>query len=262
MDRQFKKIFSVLIATLVGAGIIFFTWRGVSTTYTETSASGNEWEKSLAVVPQPSTLKTISAARSALGENDATTTSDILARELLANYALVQKGNMSTTTLSEAETMAIAQTAISKIDLPQAKQYTVDDLLLSSDNSSTAIDRYMEEVGALVQTFTLSQTRNDIEVAFVKPGINDTKRQVGIQANIAHYEKLVKGLLSTKTPALLKVPHLDLIQKYANLQASIKPMAEIYTDPLKGLAALATYRKEVADFIVLANEYASYLPKK
>lgn len=264
MNWQFKKIFSVIFALLIGAGIIFFAWKGGTVIYTGDSSSVNNttWKEVLSVIPQNDTLKLLSSSQDGSEAGEATTTVDIVARNLLTNYALVQKNNMSTTTLSDADAIAIAQIAVSKINLPEARQFTVKDLNISSDNSSTALDTYMKEIGSLVQVFTLSQTKNDIEVAFVIPKTgNETKRATGVAQNIAHYEKLIKGLLATKTPSLLTQPHLHLVQKYANIQATILPMAGIFTDPIKGLAALSEYRGEVAGFSILANEYSNLLSK-
>lgn len=262
MNKQYKKILSVLFAILVGAGIIFFAIRGGNTANTETALDGNSWKDSLSVVPQTNALKTLSASQGSVAVGDATTTADIVARELLTNYALAQKNNMSTTTLSDADAIAIAQTAVSKINIPEAKQFTANDINISNDNSSSSVATYMKEIGALTQAFTLSQTKNDIEVAFAIPKAGDNiKRLADIAQNIAHYEKLIGGLLAVKTPSLISSLHVRLLQKYANIQANIKPMADIFTDPLKGLAALAQYRREVAEFGILANEYNSYLPK-
>lgn len=263
MSKQYKKIFSVMFAILIGAGIIFFAWKGSAVNYSANSLSvkNDAWRDSLSVVPQTDFLKTLSASRGSGVENTATTTADIISRELLINYTLAQK-NMSTTTMSDTEATAIAQIAVSKINLPQSKQYEVANLNISNDNSSSSIATYMKEVGALTKAFTLSQTKNDIDVAFAVPKIvGVAKRESDIAQNIAHYERLIKGLIATRTPSSIAQPHLHLVQKYSNLQANIKPMADIFTDPLKGLAALAQYRKEFAEFTILASEYARYVPK-
>lgn len=260
MDWQFKKIFSVLFALLVGVGVIFFAWKSGVITYTGNTLGDNSWKDSLSIVPQIDPLKTIDASQGDFMVSDATTTVDIVAQNLLTNYALAQKSDMSTTTLSDANIKAIAQTAAGKINLPRATQFATKDINISNDNSSIAIAAYMEKVGNLVKTFTLSQTKNDIEVVFAIPKKGDDReRLVGIEKDFSRYEKLVKGLLSVKTPSVIALPHLHLVQKYANIQASIKPMADIFTDPLKGLAALAEYRGEIAEFSILAKEYADYI---
>lgn len=265
MDRRFKKILSVLVAVLIGAGIIFFAWRSGSAVHTESSLSaksGDAWKDSLSVVPQTFSTETKGLPQVEATGIGATTTTDIVARELLTNYALAQKSNMSTTTLSDEEAQAIAQTAVDKIDLPRAKQYTEKNLNISGDNSASAISVYSKEIATLAQTFAMSQTKNDIAVAFTIPKTDgDTKRLAGIAEQIAHYEKFIRGLLALKTPSLIAQPHLHLIQKYADIQVTIEPMANIFTDPLKGLAGLAEYRQQIAGLPLITEEFQTSFSK-
>lgn len=264
MDRRSKKIFSVLFAILIGAGIIFFAWRGGNISYTS-DAQKNEsgdWKNTLGVIPEDSPL--LKTTNSGFGEWDragASTTADIVAHELLFDYALTQK-NMATTTMSDAEAQVIAQNLVSKIELKKAKQYTRGDLNLSSDNSVPATAQYVDSVSGLTQAFASSQAKNDIAVVFTVPNAtNAAGRLSAISRDIARYEKIISGLVALKTPSLLATPHLHLVQKYANLKANIEPMAEIFTDPLKGLAGLAQYREEAAGFDLLMAEFQSVLAK-
>ncbi len=262
MDRRFKKIFSVLFALLIGIGVVFFAWKSGTVTYTGNAPSDNSWKDTLNVVPQVDSLKTLIASQESFVGNDATTTVDIVARNLLTSYALAQRNNMSTTTLRDNDIEAIAEEAVSKIALPQATQFTIKNLNISSDNSPSAIDAYMKELGTAVKTFASSQTQSDTDVAFAIPKTgDDTKRLLGIARNISNYEKLIRGLLTIKTPSVVTQPHLHLVQKYANIQARIKPMADIFTDPLRGLAALAEYRGEIAGFNIIAEEYTDYISR-
>lgn len=264
MNKRYKKIFSVLFAILIGIGIIFFAWRGNTVTHTEDIeiADDGSWKKGLSVVPQTDLLKTLSSSQWSDVVNNATTTSDIVSRDLLINYVLAQKLNMSTTTISDSDAKAIAQNAASKISLPKARQYTEKDLFISGDNSPTALVEYSKTVDAILQEFAKSQTKNDIEVAFALPNVvGETKRLSDIDQNISHYDKLIKGLLSTKTPSALSVAHLHLIQKYSNIKNMIKPMSEIFSDQLVGLSALSSYRQEIADLSLIIDEFKIALSK-
>lgn len=258
MDQRLKKIFTVLFAILVGASIIFFAWRGGSVEYKEdpSSVESNAWKDSLSVVSQADFLKTLNSSRGEDAVNTATTTLDAVSRELFINYTTAQRLNMSTTTLSDIEAKAIAQTAVDKIVLPKARQFTVKDLNISRDNSPAAIETYSKALGSITQAFAKAQIKTDIEVVFAVPkeGV-DARRTSLIAEQSSHYDKFIKGVLSVKIPSLLAGPHLHLLQKYANIQVTIFPMAEIFTDSLKGLAALAEYRKEVAGLPSITEEY-------
>lgn len=261
MDQRFKKIFSVLIAVLAGAGIIFFAWKSGRINTAEKTTPDTDWSKSLEIIPQTFDVKTISATREKQGDTGATTTTDIVARELLMSYAITQSGT-ATTTLSDAEINAVAQTTASKIVLPQAKEYSEKDLIISKDNSGTSIALYLKEVARLTQNFASAQTKNDIVVAFADPKKTPSStRSADIAQNIKNYEVLIKGFLNTKVPSGLITPHLHLVQKYANIQTMIKPMSEIFTDPLTGLTALTQYREEISGFDLLSKEYEVYISK-
>lgn len=265
MDKRFKKIFSVLVAVLVGASIIFFAWKAGVVNYSEeiSSVDNTGWKDSLSVVPQTDLLKTLSAYNKEGEINTATTTTDIVARELLINYALVQGTNMSTTTLSDYDARVIAQTAIDKIEIPNAKQYAEKNLNISANNSPEAITAYVKEINDLIRAFNLSQNGDDISVVFAVPTSEiDIKRTQKISQTVSQYQKLITDLLLVRVPSALARPHLLLVQKYANIQATLKPMSEIFTDPLKGLVALSNYRNEISGFDLIAKEYETSFLKK
>jgi hypothetical protein len=258
MGRQFKKNFSILLALLIGGSSIVFVLKGETINYSPGASGGGSWLSSLSIVPQTPSAKPASTSTSNLIANEATTTTDIVARTLLSNYALLQSSDLSTTTLSDADAGRVAQTAIDKIKLPQAVQFTTTDITISNDNSPTALIAYVKTVGSLVQGFASAQTKNDIQVSFVVPGTeSDAKREADVSQNIAHYTKLIHGLLATKTPSSLAPLHLSIVQDYADIQATIQPMSQIFTDQFLGLAALAQYRAKISDLSLLISELAS-----
>lgn len=263
MNKQYKKIFSVLLAILLGSSVILFALQEGRMTFTGATSPENdsEWKDTLTVIPQNSPLKTANVSRREWGKGSATTTVDIVSRELLFSYALAQR-SMSTTTMSDDEALAVAQTVIGKIEIPKAKQYSEKDLIIINDNSSVSLANYSQSVGVLTKAFILAQKKTDIDAVLTTPvNGNDSKRLAGISENIALYDKLIKGLLATKTPSIIAPLHLRLVQKYANIKTSILPMAEIFTDPLKGLRAFSEYNKEVEATTILAKEFQSFLSK-
>lgn len=263
MNKRYKKIFSVLFAILIGVIVILLALQEGRITFTDATSpeNDNEWKDTLTVIPQVSPLKTTSASREEWGKGTATTTVDIVSRELLFGYALAQK-NMSATTMSEDEALAVAQTVIEKIELPKAKQYSEKNLIIISDNSPESLAIYSKAIVALTSAFTMAQTRTDLDAVLTPPSSDgDTKRLAGISENIALYDKLIKGLLATRTPSLIAPLHLRLVQKYADIKTNIWPMAEIFTDPLKGLRALSEYQNDVDEIVLLAKEIQALLSK-
>ena len=265
MSGYNKKLFSIAIAFLVGIVVILFAWKGSSLFNiggSDKTTSG-EWKDSLSVIPQESTVQTLAAHGGALaytGTGGATTTTDLLARNLLTSYALMQ-GNMSTTTWSDTDADALAQILVKQIELPQGKQYVEGDLIVSTDNSPAAITTYSNEVHRILISSIMSQTKGDTEILFTTPGVNDVERKAAIAKVIARYKKLNKDLLAVKTPSGAVSFQLRLVQGYANIGDSVKIMPEIFTDPAKGFAALTQYKNEVEKLITLSREYQDYLKK-
>jgi len=163
MNSNIKKIFSVALALAVGSGIVLFAWEGgtiVKTEVsTETTAKNDEWKNTLHVIPEASTSKLLGSQKTfsgdtnnAIAEDDITTT-DLFARKLLVNYALTQR-SMATTTWSDADADALAQSLIKNIDMPQIKQYATKDLNISNDNSDTAFALYGEKLNQILQSLS------------------------------------------------------------------------------------------------------------
>lgn len=263
MNQQFKKIFSVAITLIAGLGIILFAWKGDTSTsnkisFEPTVIKNNDWRNSLRVVPQTSPEKILDATKNAGLE--ATTTSAIMARDMLTGYALLAKRN-STTTVSDADAQALAQEIIKKIDVAQGKQYTKRDLDISTDNSPDAVNVYSKEIARIIQSFIELRTKSDLEIVLSDPRPNPEVKAVEMGGLANRYEKLVDSLVATKVPSEIALIHLRIIQGYSNIGVSLIALADVYTDPMRGLVALTQYRKEIDDFIALSKEYGDYLTK-
>ncbi|OHA84240.1 MAG: hypothetical protein A2937_00375 [Candidatus Yonathbacteria bacterium RIFCSPLOWO2_01_FULL_47_33b] len=260
MKPQFKKLFSIILALLVGVGIILFAWGGEL--FTSNSASnkheGGEWKNALQIIPQGSSSKMLGAQRGG-AQSEATTTTDILARNLLVDYALLQK-NSATTTMSDADAQMIAQSLVSKIELPKGTVYTLRDLNISSDNSGAALATYSEKVSAAMQSFALVHTTNEIALVSSALTTKDAQKLEGLTRIAAQYATLNKNLLAIKTPSEIAPLHLRLVQSYSNIGALIIVMQKMFTDPMQGLAALIQHKKETAALEILAKEYRDYTP--
>ena len=259
MKQQTKKLFSIALAVLVGLGIIFFAWKGGATPSNkitfEPPIIGDSWKTSLLVASKAFSTTTKDSSQKGV---DATTTTDLVAREILLGYATIA-GGMGTTTLGDVEAQAFAQELAEKLNTPTAKQYTLVDIVVSNDNTPSANDAYAKKLTDTIDTFTSSRTKNDLEVVFSDPETN-LKRNAETDKLLLSYKKLVRELLIIKTPSSIVPLHLRLTQAYTNIQANLKTMAEVYKDPLKALNALNQYRKEIDELAMLSEEYFKYFP--
>ncbi len=263
MNSNIKKIFSVTLALITGVGIVFFAWIGDTTQSNKVSfeptVSGDSWKDSLRFVPVANPSKILGISQQQIGE-EATTTTGKIARVMLIDYALMVNSS-ATTTISDAEADVLAQRLTDKVRVAQDRQYTIKDLKISTDNSTNAFATYSNEVIRIASVLATSRTKNDLEIAFMSPNVDPTAKKIALEQNATQYENFIKSMLATKTPSGISTLHLQIIQTYSVLKASVQALANAYTDPLTGLAALAQYREGVDALVIILKEHSEYLSK-
>lgn len=259
MSHRFKKILSFMFAFLVGTGIIFFAWntgeQKKEEFFFEPTISDSSWKNSLigTYVENPQKEKTVGDTKEELPS----TTTDIIARNLLVNYAILQQ-NSATTTISDTDAEALANALIKGIPTPKTATYTTKDLNLSSDNSEAALSVYAEKINTAIQSFLSAHTISELDV------IGDaltSKESAGLEklsVIAAQYNTLHKKLLAIPTPSTIAPLHLRLVQAYANIATSVEGMKGMLSDPILGLSILAQYKDEFNSLDKLSIEYREY----
>ncbi len=259
MSTLLKKILTVAIAIVIGFVVVFFAWRGSvlqkNNVSFEPTIEGSGWKDSLLVVPMASSSKVLGEAQK--NSAVATTTTNLVARELLVNYAVLQQST-GTTTLSDADAQALAQTVAQKIELPQGAQYSTKNLTISNDNTDSAFTTYAKKVGGAIQNFSSSHKINELVLVADAIKTKDSKKLEGLSSIISSYRDLQKKLLSIPTPSTIAPLHLHLLQSYANIEVSIMGMQKMISDPVVGLASLDQYSKEMNTLEALSVEYRNY----
>lgn len=266
MNQQSKKIFSIAIATLIGLGIIFFAWKGGSLTKAPLSfkKEDSSWKEALNVVPQASPTRTPGLSswqkeQDAIVSGPATTTTDVLARALISNFAMnVQR--TGTTTLSDTDAAAQAQLLLQEMDVPQGPRYQLANLNITSANDRTTVLAYASATTKIINAFVAVQTVSDLKVVFGDPTEDVTKRLTQFSKNVAHYETLKQNLLVLKVPSSIAPLHLRLIQNYSDMQNGLKLMGDVYNDPMRGLAGLKQYQNAVTSLFTLQQDYQGFVP--
>ena len=264
MDKQFKKIFFVVCAVFLGAGIIFLAWKGGGVTETEipVSEKNDEWRNTLSVVPQSNNSKILGASRGAItvgGTSErATTTTDLVARKLLLEYVAFQK-NSATSTISDATAQSIANTLAQEIRLPQKREYTLNDLNISSDNSREANALYIKTVNALTNEL-LAVPEKETDLSILTNAVNrwDATALNKLKPKVAIYQKLIVDLLAVKTPSQVAPIHLHLVQSFETLRSSTVGLQRTISDPVVGIVALTEYRSWIDQITFTRQEYRNF----
>lgn len=250
-----------MFAVLVGVGIVFFAWIGGRVASTENSSLGsNKWKDALSVIPQTFTSKTLSVSSGKIEMNteDATTTTDIVARKLLLEYANSQKG-ATTVELSDTDAQNIASRLTQDLKLPQKKEYVLSDLNISTDNSYEANLLYMTTLSTLLKNYvTTGQKETELTILLSAMTTKNSITLNKLKDKVVIYQNLIKNLLSLKTPSLIASLHLRLVQDYEALRSGTVGLQSMLTDPVVGIASLAEYRNAFDDLFLTEKAFREF----
>lgn len=264
MKHQPKKLFSIALALAIGGVVVLLAWKGdlLTSSKITADADGDSWLSSLLVIPQASTTSVLGSRSSAdsitTSAEMSTTTTSILARDILVNYAVMQKGSMGTT-WNDEEADALAKSIVSGIEVPKT-EYTLKDLNISSDNSDVALGTYGTKILSVLKASSPKSESGEVAVFMSAVSSNDPKKLSELAPFIAEYSAAKKSLLTTKTPSGIAPIHLLLVQNFANTESALISMQKMFTDPVGGLAGFIQYKKEVDSLVSIANAYKNYKP--
>jgi len=251
-----KKIFLVLLSVVLGGIVIFgaLVFSGIIGKE-KAPAPSDEWKDGLSAITEPIVLARVkkSNVENAGPSMLATTTTDILAGKLLAEYARTQK-NSNTQEMSDADAQEIASTLAQEVTLPAQKQYTLDDLNISKDNTYNANLLYVQTLSIILKNFmATSQEETELTILVKVMDTNNSSLLSKLDARVIIYQKLIENLIALKVPSNVAPVHLRFIQAYEKLRASTVGFKKILSDPFVGIASLGEYRVG-GDALILAEE--------
>jgi len=250
MHGRSKKLFSVILALLLSAGIILFAWKGnlltgnkvsIDTQGNIVASTDNSWKDALRVIPRDS--KAFNSQNSVLNTTGtATTTTDILARDILLNYALAKQAG-APQDMSDADVQLFVETLAKKSSLgSEVKQYAQNDLQVVEATAATT-EAYRKDLTQAINAFLSENTVNELVVVSQAVDSKDATKLKPLARAAQSYQKLIKNLLSIKTPHPSVDLHLYIIQSYATILSGVEDMQQIISDPTQGLSGMAKYHK-------------------
>ncbi len=263
MVWQSKKTLFILLSLVFGGLVILGAAKmaGVFNTGASTASTENSgWETALSVLPSSAALTRVGKGNAEIDEKaaSATTTTDIIARRILIEYALSKK-DATSDAISDADVKNIANTLAKEIKLPPKKQYQLSDLNISKDNSYDANLSYIKTISTLLKNF-VATGQKETELTILVSAI-DTKNMATLdqlKTKVAIYQELIKNLLVLKTPSLIAPLHLRLLQSYETLRSATVGLQSMLADPALGISALAEYRNGFEALSVVENEYRTF----
>lgn len=246
-----KKILSTIAALGIGGGVIFLALYGenMSVDMTGAERSGHSWQDSLTVVPTTGTP---------LGHKSASSTTEVVANELIAGYVAAQR-EKGAIPLSESELQNIVQSVSQKIESSDApKRYSTKDLTVIVTNENS-LATYKKEFSVLLEDFAKKNTTNELLPVAQALDDRDESKLAPLAENIANYRALTTGLLAMSVPASHSAFHIAILQGYADMLLGLMDMREIIADPARGIRGIAKYQEGAQ---ILANIIATFNTKK
>ncbi len=261
--NKYKKSILLFLTLTFSIGIIVLAFKWDTLTENKTSFEATPLKNVLEIFPDgvPQERPTL-AQRGLKNERVGTTTvTELMARDMLVEYALNQQG-MGTTTMSDLEAEVIATRLIQQASVSTEKPYTLKELNISSENTSATATTYANSLAAIVNVFNKAHTDSELAIVGEALQTQDAKGLTKLTPIIATYRQLEKSLLALKTPSLVAPLHLRLIQNYANIRYSVEMMQGMFTDTAAGLISLSQHKEYVDELNNIAREYTNFGPPK
>lgn len=251
MKLPSRRLLFLALAILLGVGIIFFAWRTVSFQDDSLESEGigtgtlNEngsWREALKVIPQDSLTRLLGANAGNASSTVATTTTDILGRELLTSYALAQK-SIGDTPMTDADAKAISDILAGKVmDDTMVKTYTEKDLIIVATNNSS-LNTYQKALATALGNFSRKNTADELKIVLDAVEKRDAAKLAPLAGTVKNLQTLVDALLAMKVPRDTAVLHIFFLNNYTLILSGVTDMQRIVDDPALGMRGVAKYQE-------------------
>lgn len=183
-------------------------------------------------------------------------TTDVLGRAFLSEY-IGAKASGSALTSSEQQNI-INEIVSGKLSSLSPKVYIYQDLNISADNSKAALEIYAEGVASLLLDYA-KKTQSELAVLGKALGSNDPADLKKLDPIVLNMQTVISGLLNLKVPQALAEKHLNFINAFSAVKEDVSLMRQVFSDPVVGLLAVTSYKKDSADFASSFVEIKNYV---
>ncbi len=187
--------------------------------------------------------------------NEKLTQTDILSRDFFARYMELNQTGLSGDAQSQSE--LIGQVLKNGIVLSSPKVYTQKDMVISADESTAAIRKYGNEVGAIFKKNKNSR-RDETVIANDSLEKEDPEILKEIDPIISTYKSILQSLLNTPTPQVMISMHTDLINSVSRFLFVAESLRQTDVDALKGLQGASGYMAAGESFFNALRALTTY----
>jgi len=172
------------------------------------------------------------------------TATEALSQEFINQYMTMKQSGQ---TLTPDEESSLIPNLIQNGDvtnhIPQAKVFTIADIVVINNTSAAAFHAYGNAVGAVVARNSVPQNLNELDIlqAAVNSGNPDDLANLAIITK--SYSGIIKGLSTVPVPSSVAALHLAILNDFSQAENSVEGMQKLFTDPVFTVSAVQNYEQ-------------------
>jgi len=222
------------------------------------STPADDWKKILTdstVVNNP--IQIVASANATTSEDDNTLTTQ-MAKNFFALYIQDKKDGV---TIDQNEATNIANETINNLSAPsEAKQYTVADIKMIQDSSTTTLKTYEEAVTTIIKSDSLYKDINPITAVNTASQSGNDSDLAGLDLLIKDYQHVISDMLQVPVPAKIFAYHIVYLNTLSDILYDLQNMRQTLTDPATGYIGFTNFQKDIIAEGVIAQDLATNLP--
>jgi len=182
---------------------------------------------------------------------------DKLAREFFADYTKAKQANGKIDSATQGK---IISAALSRNDLTSpVRTYTEGDLIVSNDNSESALRTYANQMGLIQKTYAVPEGEDTELIIFKKALDSHSKETLAKLSPISsRYNSLVRAMLEISVPKNIVPYHIAILNDISTIKQSIDSMRRAFVDPVGALSSVAVYVKTIKQVPTDYQNFAKY----
>ncbi|MFA7252374.1 MAG: hypothetical protein WC027_00775 [Candidatus Paceibacterota bacterium] len=202
--------------------------------------------------------KIIASQQQREAEYNKLTETEKLSRLLFSQYVVSKQGDE----LNQTDKQLILDSVILNTNSSGIQSYTLSDIKIVDDNSTSTIKNYVNQLGVVLDNNKNEERIYELNVLNDAINKNDAKELSKLDPIVGSYRSTVAGFLSVTVPRELANLHLDIVNNTSKIGFSIETFKYLYSDTLKAVNGLATYKKSTTDIIQNITNLKKYLEIK
>jgi len=167
------------------------------------------------------------------------TLTDIFARDFaIGFFSLEQSGR-----LTDANRDKFITGLVAGLEKPPGKEYAVADLVISQKSDAETLRQYGNTLGAIAARYR--RLAENKEAGIVNEAVKKDNAAMleALKPIVADYDAFIAEYLGVPVPISAYEVHLEIVNANAAARDAIAGMEEIFTDPFRGTAEIAAYKK-------------------